>query len=81
MIQKLEKNFPLVVELLRKIHWYITHCILIFDQYSRFAIRLKKFRFSVKNAKTNYSKVDKALHLSVELVETNPLMYNIKQLK
>ena len=47
-----------------------------FDQYSRLAILMEIFVFrpKIRNFK-------KAVHEFVELVETNPLMYNMKDLK
>ena len=45
------------------------------NQYSHLAIRYNIFRFSAINSKTN---LKLAFHCFVELVETNPLMYNIK---
>ena len=54
---------------------------LQFDQYLRLAILLKKKNlFSAKNSKTNPKFEKKAFHNFVELVETNPLMYNVKDL-
>ena len=48
-----------------------------FDLHSRLSIRLNIFQFSTKISKTNLK--NKTFHLFVELVETNPLMYNILQ--
>ena len=53
---------------------------LHFDQYSRRAISLHLFRFLANNQKTN-SKFEKSFHYFVELVETNPLIHNIKHLE
>ena len=79
MIPKFKKKkiFPSVCRACwEEFHWYITHCNLINIHSSLFF--WKKFRFSAKN-----SKFEKVVHQFVEHVEsleTNPLMYNIKDL-
>ena len=54
----------------------LIHNTLQFDQYSRFVILLNSFRFA-KISKTN---LKNAFIEFVEIVETNPLLYNIKDL-
>ena len=53
---------------------------LHFDQYSRPAIRLNIFLFSTINSKTNSKFEKKTFHYFVELIETNLLISNIKDL-
>ena len=52
---------------------------LQFDQYSSFAILLKKVLPKIRKRIRNLKK--KAFYLFVELVETNPLMYKIEDLR
>ena len=52
------------------------HCTSL-NSYLRLAILLNIFRFSAKFLKTNLKK--KNFHYFVELIETNPLMYNTLQ--
>ena len=54
---------------------------LQFDQYSRISILLNTFQFSVKNSKMNSKFEKKAFHQFVELVETNLMMYNMKDFR
>ena len=52
--------------------------IYYYYEYKRLVIHLNIFRVLVNNLKTNLKK--KAFHKFIELVETNPLMYNLKKL-
>ena len=53
---------------------------LHFDQYSRVATRLNIFLVFDHLFWKRIQNLKKAFHWFVELVETNPLMYNIKDL-
>ena len=76
--RNLKKNLHQFVELVEA-NPLIYYNTLHFDQYSSLAICLNIFRFSANNLKTNLEK--KAFCNFEELVKTNRLMYNIKDLR
>ena len=70
-----KKVFISLYSLLRRIHWCITHYNLINILASLFFWRIIGFRPKIRKRIRNLKK--KTFHSFVELVKTNPLMYNI----